>query len=193
MEQLKELFKNTNYDTDNIIIFMALSVISGYLFGFFSKLMNFIVGFLYPMYMSFKSVQSPDKNDDTKWLIYWIVYSFMAIIETISDKFLYWFPFYYTLKLLLTFTLVFTDFNYYIYSKAIVPIFSNPNLTTELYTNMQQMINDDIDTDDIAQSIIHKLGSNTFLIRTFIDYINPLIDNNIIQKIEHFLQNSKKD
>ncbi|XP_061172066.1 receptor expression-enhancing protein 5-like isoform X1 [Saccostrea echinata] len=60
-------------------------------------LCNFI-GFIYPAYASFKAVESTDKDDDTVWLIYWVVYSFFALLEFFTDIFLFWIPFYWLLK-----------------------------------------------------------------------------------------------
>ncbi|XP_048734223.1 receptor expression-enhancing protein 5-like isoform X2 [Ostrea edulis] len=60
-------------------------------------LCNFI-GFLYPAYASFKAVESTSKDDDTVWLIYWVVYSFFALLEFFTDIFLFWIPFYWLLK-----------------------------------------------------------------------------------------------
>ena len=39
--------------------------------------------FLYPSYKSFKALQTNSQHDDKKWLIYWIVYSFMQCIEVL--------------------------------------------------------------------------------------------------------------
>ncbi|XP_034325935.1 receptor expression-enhancing protein 5 isoform X3 [Magallana gigas] len=60
-------------------------------------LCNFI-GFIYPAYTSFKAVESTNKDDDTVWLIYWVVYSFFALLEFFTDIFLFWIPFYWLLK-----------------------------------------------------------------------------------------------
>lgn len=49
-------------------------------------------------YFRIKAIESPDKEDDTKWLTYWVVYGFFSVGEFFSDIFLYWFPFYYVCK-----------------------------------------------------------------------------------------------
>ncbi|XP_062612448.1 receptor expression-enhancing protein 5-like [Saccostrea cucullata] len=46
----------------------------------------------------FKAVESTNKDDDTVWLIYWVVYSFFALLEFFTDIFLFWIPFYWLLK-----------------------------------------------------------------------------------------------
>ncbi|NXU88417.1 REEP5 protein, partial [Xiphorhynchus elegans] len=45
-----------------------------------------------------KAIESPNKDDDTQWLTYWVVYGVFSIAEFFSDIFLSWFPFYYMMK-----------------------------------------------------------------------------------------------
>lgn len=53
-----------------------------------------------------KAIESTTKEDDTKWLTYWVVYGVFSVAEFFADIFLSWFPFYYIGKvvLLLPFT-----------------------------------------------------------------------------------------
>jgi receptor expression-enhancing protein 5/6 len=60
-------------------------------------LCNFL-GFLYPAYASVKAIESKEKDDDTKWLTYWVVYSAFSLVEFFTDIFLFWIPFYWLLK-----------------------------------------------------------------------------------------------
>lgn len=57
------------------------------------------VGFIYPAYYSFKSLNTKTDYDDKQWLIYWIVYSFITTLELFIGFIFYWIPFYYLLKL----------------------------------------------------------------------------------------------
>lgn len=57
-----------------------------------------MAGFIYPAYASFKAIESHDKDDDTQWLTYWVVYAFFCIMEAFSDTILSWLPFYYVFK-----------------------------------------------------------------------------------------------
>ena len=58
-----------------------------------------LVGFGYPAYKSFKSLQTKKSDDDSQWLTYWIVYSFVNLSEYILFLFS-WIPLYYQFKLI---------------------------------------------------------------------------------------------
>ncbi len=51
------------------------------------------------MYASVKAIESKDTNDDTQWLVYWIVYGLFSFVETFIDLILYWIPFYFAIKI----------------------------------------------------------------------------------------------
>ncbi len=42
-----------------------------------------------------KAIESATKDDDTKWLTYWVVYGVFSVAEFFADIVLSWFPFYY--------------------------------------------------------------------------------------------------
>ena len=41
-----------------------------------------------------KAIETPIKDDDTKWLMYWCVYALFGILEFFSDQLLFWIPLY---------------------------------------------------------------------------------------------------
>jgi len=43
--------------------------------GFASFFLGSFVGFVYPAYMSLKSIETKTGSDDKQWLTYWLVYS----------------------------------------------------------------------------------------------------------------------
>ena len=47
---------------------------------------------------SVKAVESSTKDDDTQWLIYWVVFGVFNIVEFFSDILLSWFPLYFLVK-----------------------------------------------------------------------------------------------
>ncbi|CAJ0937867.1 unnamed protein product [Ranitomeya imitator] len=62
-------------------------------------LLRLIFGTLYPAYYSYKAVKSKDIKEYVKWMMYWIIFALFMTLETFTDIFLCWFPFYYELKI----------------------------------------------------------------------------------------------
>jgi len=60
-----------------------------------------LVGFAYPIYASFKALKTKQTEDDAQWLTYWIVFAFFSLVESFTDFFLFWIPFYYLFKMLM--------------------------------------------------------------------------------------------
>lgn len=63
---------------------------------------NFIIdliGFVYPMYGTIKAIESKDKEDDTLWLSYWLVFCVFKIVEGVADALISAIPFYFLGKL----------------------------------------------------------------------------------------------
>lgn len=48
--------------------------------------------------ISCKAIDSPEKDDDTQWLTYWVVYAVFGIMEYFTDLILSWIPFYFLAK-----------------------------------------------------------------------------------------------
>ena len=62
--------------------------------GFVSR----VVGFLYPAYESVKALHFENKNDEMRWLTYWVAFSFFHVLEFFSDILVWWIPFYWSAK-----------------------------------------------------------------------------------------------
>lgn len=56
------------------------------------------VGIIYPAYCSIRAIETNGKDDDTEWLIYWIVYAGFSTMEYFIDYIIFWIPFFYPLK-----------------------------------------------------------------------------------------------
>merc|ERR1712159_308466 len=89
------------YIAAGISVFVVIFI----LFGFGAGLLCNFVGFVYPAYASFKSLESQNTNDDRLWLTYWVVYSCFCLIEGFLEYVLFWVPFYYPIKLAFLFFL----------------------------------------------------------------------------------------
>lgn len=57
------------------------------------------IGFLYPAYKSLVALETSNKEDDSKWLTYWVVFAAFSVTEFFSDTLLFWFPLYWLAKI----------------------------------------------------------------------------------------------
>lgn len=56
------------------------------------------IGFGYPAYKSLVALETSNKEDDSKWLTYWVVFAAFSVTEFFSDTLLFWFPLYWLAK-----------------------------------------------------------------------------------------------
>lgn len=57
-----------------------------------------LIGFAYPAYKSLVVLETSDKEDDSKWLTYWVVFASFSVAEFFSDILMSWFPLYWLAK-----------------------------------------------------------------------------------------------
>ena len=101
----------TNVPKEYLTAGASASLVIIIFFGLSAGTLCSIVGFLYPALKSFQAIEhrasttttsssssASSSGEVTQWLIYWVVYSFFAIIEVFIDALLYWIPFYYAFK-----------------------------------------------------------------------------------------------
>lgn len=110
------------FTNGTFLVFMAMIT----LFNGFGHLVNFI-GFLFPLYLSFKALKSDDRHDDSYWLTYWVSYVFLNLVESTFGWILSWIPGYHLIKLMLLVVLFHPSINgsKLIFVSVVDPIFSH--------------------------------------------------------------------
>lgn len=102
LEKLKELEEKTGYS--KVYFFAgAILLLVTFILGFGGlKLVTDMIGFLYPAYMSFKSMESSPKGvpeDATLWLTYWVIFATLSVAEGLFTFIVNMIPFYYFIKM----------------------------------------------------------------------------------------------
>merc|ERR1712224_675098 len=105
IEALQTLQDKTGIKKLYLAAGVALVVTIIIFFGFGAGLLCNFVGFVYPAYASFKSLEANDVNEDRLWLTWGVVYSCFCLIEGFLEYILFWVPFYYPIKLAFLFFL----------------------------------------------------------------------------------------
>jgi len=133
-----------------IIGFLAFYLIIGWGNDFLCNL----IGFAFPAYASVKAIESAPKDDDTKWLMYWVCYALFGILEYFSDQLLFWIPLYTLTKCLILLWLMVPGKNggtFLIYNRLIKPFF----------IKHQSQIDKTIkDTKDVFDKVVQENFSN---------------------------------
>ncbi|CAD7700956.1 unnamed protein product [Ostreobium quekettii] len=71
---------------------------SAMVFAFASRVLQNLVAYAWPAYLSYKSVESRQPEGVRDWCIYWFVLALFTIAERVADAFLFWVPLYYPAK-----------------------------------------------------------------------------------------------
>ncbi|XP_078486358.1 receptor expression-enhancing protein 2-like [Ciona intestinalis] len=100
-----------------------------------SRLVIVSGGLLYPAYSSYKAVKGANVRQYVRWIMYWVVFALFTAIETFTDVFLSWLPFYYELKMIFVLWLAtpYTKGSTYIYRKFIHPNLSRREQEIDLF------------------------------------------------------------
>ncbi|KAJ3282882.1 hypothetical protein HDU76_008570, partial [Blyttiomyces sp. JEL0837] len=64
-----------------------------------APLVSNLVGVLYPAYRSIKAVETPQQDDDERFLTYWPLFGAFTITDQFSARILRYFPLYFTTKM----------------------------------------------------------------------------------------------
>jgi len=118
----------------------------GLIFSTFAPLVVNLIAFVYPAYKSIKALESNDKDDDSKWLTYWVVYGFFSVAEFFADLILSWFPFYFIAKTTLflwCMAPIKSNGSQFIYSHVILPWFlKNESKIDAAFKRGQDMVDE---------------------------------------------------
>ncbi|KAF5405617.1 Receptor expression-enhancing protein 6 [Paragonimus heterotremus] len=109
------------------IVYCGILLLCIYLLiGYGTGALVLVIGFIYPAYESVKAIESPSKDDDTQWLIYWVVFASLQLFETCTLSLIYYFPLYPLIKclfLLYCMAPVRENGSTFIYNHVIRPLF----------------------------------------------------------------------
>jgi len=71
------------------------------MFGAAAQLVCNIIAVAYPAFISLKALETSTKDDDTKWLTYWVLYAIFSVFEFFTGYLPVIIPFYYLWKCIL--------------------------------------------------------------------------------------------
>lgn len=68
------------------------------MFGAAAQLVCNVIAVAYPAFISLKALETSTKDDDTKWLTYWVLYAIFSVFEFFTGYLPVIIPFYYLWK-----------------------------------------------------------------------------------------------
>ncbi|OMJ95872.1 hypothetical protein SteCoe_595 [Stentor coeruleus] len=96
---VKDIAQKAGVSTGHVSLgFIAFITLFMFL-GIGADLITDLIGMFYPMFMSFKALESKGADDDKLWLTYWVVFALFKVVDDWSGVFFFWLPFYYPIKL----------------------------------------------------------------------------------------------
>ena len=92
--------KKAKVDPGQLIVGGFLVILVLIFIGTAESLLTAIIGLIYPSYMSFKAIEGGSQDSIAHWLIYWIVFGFLSLADSLLGFFLKFIPFFYLIKIL---------------------------------------------------------------------------------------------
>ncbi|GKT58936.1 protein YOP-1 [Colletotrichum tofieldiae] len=108
---LNNIEKSTNVPKAYAVIGVASLYFFLIIFNLGGQLLTNFAGFVIPGYYSLNALFTANKQDDTQWLTYWVVFAFFTVAESLVNV-VYWFPFYFTFKFVFLLWLALPTFRY---------------------------------------------------------------------------------
>ncbi|OHS94460.1 TB2/DP1, HVA22 family protein [Tritrichomonas foetus] len=130
-----------------------------------SNLLTLVLKISYPTYASFKAIRSEEGNDDTTWLIYWVVVAVESFIGSYLLPFVSWVPFFMIARVLFYVWLQIPIFNgsVILFNKFVKPFFEEN----------QEVLNEIIPGDDQAAAEA-KLRRNQSILQAYQDIYDSI-------------------
>ncbi|KKF92554.1 Receptor expression-enhancing protein 4 [Ceratocystis platani] len=103
------------------------------MFDLFANLLSTVASFLFPLYASYKALKTSDPASLTPWLMYWVVFGCMMLVESWTYWFFSWIPFYgyFRLGFILYLMLPQTQGARYMYETYLAPYLQENESTIE--------------------------------------------------------------
>lgn len=80
-----------------------------------------MVGLIYPAYASIKALITETKDDDTQWLMYWVIFAGFSLFEQVALEQSKTLPLYFSIKLAVLLLCQFAKFSEFLYKLLIAP------------------------------------------------------------------------
>lgn len=128
--KITEYFEKAEQLTGVKRVYLALGLLGLWalymILGHGAELICNAIGFAYPAYTSMIALESSNKEDDTRWLTYWVTFAAFSLVEFFSEIILGFIPFYWLMKcifLIWCFAPISNNGSQFLYSRIIRPVF----------------------------------------------------------------------
>lgn len=149
-------------------VILLMVILFAIMLGFFEDQLNILIGTIYPIYMSIKTLQYGTHNDTYKWLCYWLFFTLFIWIETFFWSLLLYIPFYFLVRVLLILIMYLPQYNFahYIYEYVLRPLYTkhSPKLLQigkYIESKLYEIETKTHISDNIVSSHIQKVLTNS--------------------------------